>query len=292
MVAMFLLCCSVPQDLPAGKSSQWKAHDKPISVIAAFTDGSRILSGSLDGNAHMWKVTPSTGRAELIKSFSVNSGVGVQRKIYCAAISSDDKSVALGCDDGTVWLFALQQDEPRILKGHREAIGFLSFSRDGKELISTDIGGTNNSSGEFRQWKLPVGTGQLVLGPSSVSGFYARRAAISWDHRTVFLGKVVVDLTTKRKIGEFSGDTSGEFCISPGGSFIAFAGENSEKARILNIKTGQVAFETPSHNGAVNRIRFSPDGKRLMTHGNGVLRLWNISQREELLRTEPLRLPD
>jgi WD40 repeat protein len=56
------------------------------------------------------------------------------------AIGPADRHVAAGCEDGSVRIFELAGGaEVRILTGHRDAVGALAFSADGRALVSGSL---------------------------------------------------------------------------------------------------------------------------------------------------------
>jgi WD40 repeat protein/tetratricopeptide (TPR) repeat protein len=74
--------------------------------------------------------------------------------------------------------------------------------------------------------------------------------------------------------------------FSPDGGKAATAAGNA--AQIWNVQTGRPMFEAFKHDDRVNGVRFSPDGRRLVTACyDGTVRIWDVATGQPL--SEPLR---
>ena len=63
--------------------------------------------------------------------------------VWAVAYALDGKTIAPGCDDGTVKLWDPTTGRERCtLVGHTAKVGTLAFSRDGSVLATGDAGGT------------------------------------------------------------------------------------------------------------------------------------------------------
>jgi WD40 repeat protein len=67
----------------------WKAHKSPITSLAFFPDGQRLLSASWDGTVRIWKVNDGTKMDELSPS----------RPIRFATLSPDGQLLAISTYD-------------------------------------------------------------------------------------------------------------------------------------------------------------------------------------------------
>jgi WD40 repeat protein len=111
----------------------WKAHKSPITSLAFFPDGQRLLSASWDGTVRIWKVNDGTKMDELSPS----------RPIRFATLSPDGQLLAISTYDPTIQLWRLSDKTLfRTLRGHRDWVHEVVFSPDGKFLISGSKDGT------------------------------------------------------------------------------------------------------------------------------------------------------
>jgi WD40 repeat protein len=111
----------------------WKAHKSPITSIAFFPDGQRLLSASWDGTVRIWKVNDGTKMDELSPS----------RPIRFATLSPDGQLLAISTYDPTIQLWRLSDKTLlRTLRGHKDWVHEVVFSPDGKFLISGSKDGT------------------------------------------------------------------------------------------------------------------------------------------------------
>src|SRR5262245_1141058 len=71
-------------------------------------------------------------------------------QVNVVAISPDGKLAAGVSCSAEIHLWEVPSGKPRgILRGHREQVGLLAFSPDGRQLVSTD---ELSSRGEVRLW--------------------------------------------------------------------------------------------------------------------------------------------
>lgn len=135
-------------------------HMSQIRTLQISSDGKYIVTGGFDKLAIKWNLR--TGKIE--KTFRGEIGVGSEGMIYSAALSPDDKYLALagwfGADDetedlGDVRLYDFYSGELlRVFKGLTNTPAGMGFSKDGKYLICGD------ESSDIRMWE--VASGELV----------------------------------------------------------------------------------------------------------------------------------
>ena len=127
-------------------------HTSPIIGVGYCENGTRIYTGSQDGNVKLWENTkPQFGQSpkhtEMITSYAVDSGASL---------------LATGSRDMSVILWRLTEgDYLRTLLGHKREIVSIEFSEDGVLLAS---GSSDNSA---IVWDVATGNVLHVLGPHS-----------------------------------------------------------------------------------------------------------------------------
>jgi WD40 repeat protein len=106
-----------------------RGHHGQVTAIVFSADGSRIISGSLDGTVHIRPVKP------LEEQFVPIPG---HDEWVCQAVFSPDHSrVVSGSSDNTVRIWdGLTCEELAVLTGHDHVIWTVAYSPDGSRVLS------------------------------------------------------------------------------------------------------------------------------------------------------------
>jgi RNA polymerase sigma factor (sigma-70 family) len=164
---------------------------------------------------------------------------------------------------------------------HGRTVTAISFSPDGKRLVSGDMDGT------LRLWEVPSGRKLLQAerrdGGASYVAFSPDGkmvAAAGLDH-VVYVWDAA---TWKVKLYELK--APGEFFFSVGfsaDSKALAAGTSGGTVYLWDLTTGQETGRLKGHQGTVRCAVFSPDGKALATGGDDkTARLWDVAAAKEL----------
>jgi RNA polymerase sigma factor (sigma-70 family) len=166
---------------------------------------------------------------------------------------------------------------------------YLTFSSDGKVLAASDGAGNVRlwepaSGREVRSLEGPVGSaGVLAVSPDSkiLATAGGKDTVVRlWDTTT---GKEIRSLHGQR------GTTALDF--SPDGKTLA-CGETREEGKTLirsavhlwDVATGREVGRCAGHIFGVDRLAFSPDGKKLISGGGGTsLRVWDVPTGKDAL---------
>lgn len=171
--------------------------------------------------------------------------------------------------------------------GDRAYIEFLSLSRDGKILVST------NGEGTIKVWDIEKGT---VRHTFSWTGNLRDAIALSPDGRLLAAGiwddtdntaKVQLwDTHTGEAVRTLTHLSDGITAVafSPNGQTLASSAKN---IILWNVNTGEVINTLPGNSPYSSySLAFSPDGDRLASSSVELIQLWNPSSGEQVNRIE------
>jgi WD40 repeat protein len=148
-------------------------------------------------------------------------------------------------------LAALCRRTARPFTGHTGAVTSVSFSPDGKSLLSG--GGEFNEPGELKLWDARTGQEKLTL-----------KGHTGEVHSVCF-------------------SPDGKSLLSGGGSRGGDFGKPGE-LRLWDARTGQEKLTLQGHTDDVNSVCFSPDGKSVLSGSRDkTVRLWDARTGQEML---------
>lgn len=110
-------------------------HKAKIKDVMFTKYGTYLVSASNDKTIRVW----DTSTGEVVRVLRGQIGTGNEGKIYAAALSPDDRLLAVGgyLSRGGIRLIDFQTGEVKaLLIGHSNVISGLAFSPDGNKLIS------------------------------------------------------------------------------------------------------------------------------------------------------------
>jgi RNA polymerase sigma factor (sigma-70 family) len=244
-------------DMPEGKIRQ----TIPVDANGRASDGGRI-SISPDGRivaarrgnnvVHLWDLT--TGKALL--SDKTQHGTSVMS----AAISPDGRTLATGGQDGVIqrWDVVSGKHLDTLYMGEPGFVNSIRYAPDGKSLLACS------------EYSKPY------------VGFVGRIRV--WDASD---GKILRDIEAANRALASS--------ISPDGRFVAVAEWNAEAAlglipadkrekphtliEVFDIQTGKRVAGLEGENSRTHALAFSPDGKMLISIGEGdSIQNWDIDR--------------
>jgi WD40 repeat protein len=287
---------SPPQLVPTGGQIDEMAADDTGSVWAMGSGRLRLLSTSGAELAHF--DTP-----------------GIQTRV---AASADGKYAATAGADGVVMLFARDRAQPRDLHGHNGDVEVLAFSPDGATLYSagddTIIRAWRTADGTLlrtftghekavyvlepspdgrwmlsggdekgaRLWDLARGTSRVLPGTDMLfsASFTRDGSRVAWAAGGASVQMMSIADGVMRTFDGHRADTR-MVALSPDGSMIA-TGSDDHTLTMCRLADGHCV--TLPDDGPVHVLRFSRDGRRLLTNDDDhVARVFDVATGAELL---------
>jgi WD40 repeat protein len=240
--------------------------DEPISCASLAPDGLRVLVATYGGQL-LWIDLQSVEPVALV-------GLPDNECVTATAIADDGRTLAGGTDTGHIHLFG-PTGKPSITlaSAQRSSIGELSFSSDGRLLISTQ------NNGCVSLWNLQ--TGSLLKQFEGHDGPITAATILPGDSRIISAGLDdtirIWDIPSGREEwhGEFGLGGVTTLAVSPDGTTAAWGGQN-RKIVLWDLEHAKKKFEINSPASIVTQLRFSPDGASLAAAGNeGTIRLYD-----------------
>ena len=256
-------------DAQTGKALRELKAGKRASAVAFSPDGKLLYGGGHQGQIQIWDSSTGENRGQVKAS---------DRSANFIEASPDGRSLC-GCAGDGVYLFDLANKNHKHLAGHTGDVTTVRFDPTGERIVSA------GRDHQIRIWSARSGALLRVLEGHTAGVFSAaftdkgrRIASAGWD-QTARLW----DLQTigEARVLHGHGDMIWTASFTSAGDLLASGGDDG-KARVWKIPSGE-NVHTFSHGKSVEEVTFDRAGGRLLTIGDGSLRIWDLATRAQLL---------
>jgi WD40 repeat protein len=289
-----------------------KGHEKEVYSAVFSPDGKLLYSAGFEKTIRVWDVE---GRKE-VRTIAIPNTVYPD---IVLSPDGKTLAVQFGADDTALYDAETGKERFILKTGYRWTPRFAAFSPDGKTVATGDKGVKLWDATTGKERKGPPGLAALQGGPfftadgkSLVVGRYHNNldvvnlatgkitadfkmknrcdgVAVTPDGKTLVVAKGntrlahIVDLATKKDKASLELNAEARsLALSPDGNIIAIGttvfGKNLQ---LWDVESGkQLAIVKDAHDGGINSVAFSPDGKLLATAGSDkVIKLWTVPER-------------
>lgn len=251
------------------------SHRSAVADVLVSDDGKRLLTLAVDGSARLWSTS----------SFDQLAAARVPCELRVAALTAVGDHVALGCLDGSVWLWGANSTSPAVLppapRSSSDApspVVGLVFSADGQRLVAF------SRQGSVRRWTLgasqrPVNEQRLGHEISAVAWSAPTSHALITSPRGELSELDLRALQERALSGGCAGEALVSSAISPGRGYQLVS---TAAGRTCGVGAG---WPLPRRqlDGRVSRSTtgFSQDGSRFVLAGpTGAATVWDVVKKK------------
>ncbi len=260
-------------DIETGREvRRFEGHAEKVKCLCFTPDGLHVVSGSDDKTLRLWDV--ASGKE--VRRFEGHTvGLG-----WFVAVAHDGRQVISYCggDDRTVRIWDLSSGKELRRFGYQGAgtadVGAIqAFSADGRLAL------TAGSDNALRLWDVGSGaTVRVVDGQSGDGAFSADGRFVLAIGRDNYLR--LYDVGSGNLICRFGqGPAVGHAALSPDGRRVLVSYNQKDDFSLWDVQSGREICRIAGNPKGVNKVRFSPDGRRALTAGrDGTIRLWGLPE--------------
>ena len=242
------------------------AHNATVCEVVFASDGRSYATRSRDGTVRIWWTDGTS------KSIALPLGASFALRIQ---ISQDGERLLALTRDGQALVWTLASiGSPIRLSRNGEAIVGACFRDDGSRVATIASDGTANL------WNLQDDSAPIVLGSPSKStyGLWFRDCSPDGSH-ILFQRRdkslLVVSVSDSSVSFEQSDDAVNAMAFDRRGDLLAI-GHLDGMVELRSPGSGAHRARFQAHESTIRELALTPDGKRLVTvgEGNGVVREW------------------
>lgn len=258
----------------------FEGHRRELTDATFSPDGTRVLTGSLDGTAILFDAVT------LAQSRVLSPGTTVT----AVALSPTGTELAYALENGRIVLARVPGGETlRELLRHTASVGDLTFSPAGDELLSA------GRDGRAVLWS--VSDGRILRdfeheGPVNAVAFSPAdpNMVLAGDD----LGEIRIwNVTSGALANILRGHTGAITSLDVSDTGMALvSGSADDTARLWNPILGVHVMTYSGHQGDVLAVAFSSDAQQIVTGGaDGTIRIWNSVTGAQIGESKPCLSP-
>ncbi len=254
------------RELVPGGEDEEAGFAFPGAAAGFSADGAVAVTAISGGGLRVWDV----------------AGGGVRRKIEvgrdaarAVALSADGRRLAIAGERRIEIWDTVSGERRAVCEGHTDRIVALAFRSDGKRLAS----GSHDCTA--RVWDAETGAAVRTMAPAARGWPYVLSVAWSPDGTRLALGGNMHDVRVFGPDGEdeiwsaVGGFRVDALAFTPDGARLVVGGSGGH-VEIRNAADGAASPRPRVPPDAVYRVAFAPDGRTLLTAGQGT-RLWDAA---------------
>jgi len=238
----------------------------------------QIVSGGADKVIRVWDVQKG-------KESAILRGHG---KAVCSlSFSLNGKVLASGSADGRIRIWDIETGETKIIKGHRDGVGFVSLSPCGR-MVASACGRSLDKTliiwdvRSGRKLKNLTGHTKQITGVSF--GPFGKKIASSSYDKTIRIWDVASGKCEKVLKGHTDWVTAVSF--GPFGKKVVSGGVHPDHTvRVWDVASEKCESVLTGHSLGVSSVAFSPSGKKIVSSsffGCSVI-MWDVKDGEKCL---------
>ena len=256
------------------KSQFLEAHEKHITSLDFSDDNNYLVTGSFDNSVKVWQLK---NEGEALPSHTINFDRPVQNVSFRP---EDSQMLAIGGDDHTVTLQGLSSDKDEKLKGHRDRVNSVKFSRNGTLLASGSFDHTAkvwDVDGKLlHTFKTKGNVENVDFSPDQSNLATSHHKTVSLWSLAKLSPLVLKNGTDLEYISDMKISSKGNVLVTSsylGDAQLWTLGDLNDVSRLQPI---------PLQHGAVFSVGLSPDGKAIVTGGqDGSIKIWSSDGRQK-----------
>lgn len=281
----------------AVKEMTLSGHTAEIQGIDISSDGKYLVSGGKDCVAKVWNLTDGTLLKTLTSYTEINNKnkeytvKGHKKDVYSVAFSQGNEWIATASDDKTlkIWSFDAGKIIRSIDCGYYDFR--IHFSPDGNFIAGAfdDLVFWNTSDGSFDGFTLGVTKTPFAFSFSHDSKIVAAGNSEGkvqlWKNKQGNRGELrtLSKSRTWNDISEIAFSPDDRLLVAVSNMY-AYKNKMPENLKIWEVDTGRLLWSKEGER--LDVVTFSPDGKVIVTGGNGVIQVWDTQG--NLLRKIPI----
>jgi len=268
-------------------------QDNINDAVFSPVDNSRVLTASDDGTVKLWEVDleAEPGDADGKSTKVLKTFEGHTDKVRSVVFSPDGRFALSASDDKTAQIWSTDpanEDEPRVLRGHQQAVLCAAFYFPDPEATTAN----DTDTADDTEAGVTDDTEALTADATKATAADDTDAGTADAPKVITGGEdnqaIVWDLAKKdpKPLRVLEGHTASvtSVAFSPDGTR-AITGSRDNTAKIWEFKNGEELL-TLDAESEVTSVGFSPDGSSVLTGSrDGTLILW-LTKKKEASKTQ------